>query len=362
MDPFGDPTLEAFRWGGFDFSASSSYNDLSHVSGNGPSWNFLDPMPIGLWSDLDLQNAYQALRDSHSQYFDTAYDFRDFLISQEEDLGQIRRDCNPAKNLEGKGKEVGAEQQLLRLQKSIGIVNEYISRQPSVRRPSSADGFHSYTQSHHSGRFSGYSSDRESPPRATGYAGSTCSETKMQENAEESILMSSIPSKDIQSSGSKAPQSTTHSKRSFHFPEKDWPFTTQIDQNDIPISSDMRAASDKAKRNRRRVTQATDKFFVDHYVRSMNLVRTLKAKIRILQAEKERYRQERDYFRSAFEGATGRAVISPPPNPPRRLKGLPVRGIAAAKRRFCGRLSFENNSQLYPSHIQFRKPLRWSYQ
>ena len=103
-------------------------------------------------TDYDLELAYQKLRDSCSLYFDTAYDFRDYLVSQESSTAPSSRSI-----IEGmSGEDV---------KDPVQLVKEYCRRMPKKCKPSSADSFNSATHSHHSGQFSGYNSDRESPPR-----------------------------------------------------------------------------------------------------------------------------------------------------------------------------------------------------
>ena len=103
-------------------------------------------------SDYQLELAYQELRDKFIQSFDTAYDFRDFLISRASS-STIKPTDNvfTAKNLD--------------VEESIGLVEEYCSRISVRSRSNSDESFHSETQSHRSGQVSSYSSDLESPFR-----------------------------------------------------------------------------------------------------------------------------------------------------------------------------------------------------
>ena len=105
------------------------------------------PTRLQSLSDYELELAYQSLRNKCSQYFDTAYDFLDFLNAQAcstKSIGMLSQDD----------------------EFSIELVNEYCRRMPRRRQPSSADSFHSVTHSHRSGQYSGYNSERESPPRS----------------------------------------------------------------------------------------------------------------------------------------------------------------------------------------------------
>ena len=99
------------------------------------------------FTDYQLEIAYEDRRSQFPEHFDTANDFLDFLV--------LRNVSNVQKRF--------SQTEIEAVVDSIMLVREYCNRIPKRRRSNSHDSFHSATHSHHSGQYSSYHPERESP-------------------------------------------------------------------------------------------------------------------------------------------------------------------------------------------------------
>ena len=256
-------------------------------------------------SDFNLEIAYQKIRDQYDQPFDTADDFLDFLCSQ---LGGQVRGC-------------GSDRW-----RSVQIVKEYISRRPRKRKPSSADSFQSDTSSHRDGRFSGYKSDRESPPRKASISPSPMLSNNLfrapwmtRRDSLGSLQRHEFcsPPVALQPPSTFGPAEPPETSRSGYEL-----FTLETDQGPIQVPVDVQAASTLADGKRKRNASASARFRARRKEREREMsqqIASLESKIQVLDEEKEYYRMERDYFRGVVNNMPGQQQI-PPRLPSPRLQ------------------------------------------
>ena len=262
-------------------------------------------------SDLDLEIAYQNIRDQYDQPFDTVDDFLEFLCSQLGRNEQVR--------------DSRCESDLCR---SIQTVKAYIGRRPRKRKLSSPDTFRSDTSAHRDGRFSRYSSDRESPPRKASISASPMLSNNpfrapwntRRDGLESSQRPQSCPPpvalQPPSTFGQTEPPETSRSEYAL--------FTIETDQGPVQVPVNMQKMVDE---KRKRIVGASTGYIGGLARRPQKerelsrQIAILESKIRVLVEEKEYYRKERDYFRGVVYNMPVQQFPLRLPSPPLRKRG-----------------------------------------
>ena len=272
------------------FQYVSSFGERQRVSS-------LKPSLVDI-SDLELETAYQKRCDQYDQRFDTADEFLDYLLSQEQISSQVERLSAFADR----------HDEATAAWRSADIVREYVQRWSRKRKSPLADISESDIRSHRSRRVSGYVTGRES--------------------SSQGIHLSHLPGPT--SSNGEVPRIGLESHYGAVTGANEQPryqlFTLETDQGPIQVPVEVHATLKTADEARKRNTGATG-YFGGYYSRRRKekerevsqKIANLESKIQSLDEEKEHYRMERDYFRDLAYSISGQQQ-NPPKMPSPRLQ------------------------------------------